>query len=216
LAFALLALLVAACAGGGEPGPREVPKSLNSLQALSDDAFDFALGGDATGLATASRRLGEEWASAREIVIGDGANPADVAAMDGAIAGLLRSVGGKADPVSLARAANAVSLHMDELFGVYQPVVPPAVLTLDFLGREILLDVVARDFPGATGHTDDLAAAWQTLRERVVDAGGAKAAELFDGRVAELRDAVGKKDGEEMGRVATAVLDDVDVLEAVF
>jgi hypothetical protein len=216
VAFALLALLASSCAAGAAPGPREVPKSLNGLEALSGDAFDFALGGDVAGLGTASRRLVEEWASVRETVIGDGATPADVAAMDGAISRLQQAVDGRADPVSLARAANAVGLHMDELFGLYQPVIPPAVLTLDFLGREILIDVTERDYSGATGHTDDLVATWQSLRARVVDAGGAKAAEFFDRQVADLRSALGREDVEATGRIATQVLDDVDVLEAVF
>jgi hypothetical protein len=216
VAFALLTLLAFSCAAGVAPGPREVPKSLNGLEALASDTFGLAFGGDLEGLKSASRRLGKQWASVRAMVAGDGASAADVAAMDGAIAGLQRAVEGRADPVSLARAANAVGLHMDELFGLYQPVIPPAVLTLDFLGREILIDVTERDYSGATGHTDDLVATWNSLRARVVGAGGAKAAEFFDRQVADLRSALGKEDGEATGRIAMQVLDDVDVLEAVF
>jgi hypothetical protein len=215
-ALALLALLTAGCAARTGPGAAEVPKNLNSLESLAEDGFDMALAGDLDGLEAASDRLGALWPSLKDKAIDAGARETDIAGMDRAIAGLRRSLIDMAERPALARAANAVSLHMEELYGLYRPVFPPAVLTLDFLGREILLDAMTHDYPGATGHTDALMATWKGLRERVVGAGGTKAADYFDGRVAELRVAVEKKDGEALGRLATQVLDDVDILEAVF
>jgi hypothetical protein len=216
VASTLLALLAAACAAGTTPGPREVPKNLNSLESLAEDGFDMALAGDVAGVKAASSRLTQLWPSLRETVVDAGAQAADVAGMDGAIADLSRTIDGTADPVALARAANAVSLHMDALFDLYAPAIPSAVLTLDFLGREVLLDGMQNDFSGAAGHSIDLAATWKGLREKVVGAGGAKTADFFDGTVAALRGAVEKKDSAEVGRLAIEVLDDVDILEAVF
>jgi len=216
VALAILAFLAAGCAAEVKTGPQEVPKELNGLEALSCDVFGFALKVDLEGLESASRRLAEQWSSVREIVIDDGASPKDVAGTDGAIARLRKVLDGRAERVPLARAANAVSLHLDELFGLYRPVVPAGMLALDFLGRELLLDGIQADFTSAAGHTDDLAATWGGLRDRVVGAGGASAAELFDGRVAELRGAVAKRDGEATGRIARQVVEEIDILKAVF
>jgi hypothetical protein len=209
-------LAASACAARTAPAPGEVPKGLNGLAALAEDGFDLALAGDEEGLRAASGRLATLWSSLRETVADDGAPAADVAAMDAALAEFERAVGAAADRTALARAANGVSLRAEAMFEIYRPAIPTAVLRLDLLGRELVLDGMQADLPGASGHAADLSTTWRALREQVVGAGGAKTAALFDGSVAALRGAVERRDAGEVGRLAMKVRDDVDVLEAVF
>ena len=110
---------------------------------------------------------------------------ADVQAVDGAIAALIAIVP-TGSPAQLARSANAISAPMDELFALYDPAIPTAVLALDYLGREILLDGMDGDFARASSDLSSVSLAWRGLDAAVRARGGAPEAADFDDAIAAM------------------------------
>ena len=210
-----LALATGACSDGEnpEPGTGEIPAQLLDVEGQAEDAFDKALAGDFVGVAATSKSMDRDWRVIRARLVIDGALPVDLDAMDTSIAALVATV--STDPTTVARAANAVSATMDELFALYHPTVPPAILALDYLGREVVLD--ARVAPAsATAHLDTVQATWDQVKPAVVAAGGGADAARYDASIASLRADVETGDGVALEAHANEGLEIIDAIEGVF
>lgn len=145
-----------------------------------------------------------------------GATDTTLTQVDSAIADLL-SISQSGDAIStVARAANAISAPMPDLFALYSPILPPELLAMDYQGREIVLDGMDLDFAAAQSDVSDLESTWQTVRQQVVDAGGTTEVDDFDASVANLLTMVDTEDAEGLMTEANVNLDLVDVLEGLF
>jgi hypothetical protein len=215
---AVLVALVLIPACSEDPPPYgEVPAALQEIEGTGEDAYDRALLSDTAAVAADADKLDKAWKGFRATAIADGAAEADAKALDQAIAGLVAAAAvTPVDAISLARAANAVSGPMDELFALYDPKVPAPVLALDYLGREVALDGLADDPSAATPDIDAIEAGWGALRPQVIDAGGSKQAADYDQSIAAERSAVASGDAEMLVNTANAQLELVDALEKVF
>ena len=134
----LLALpLLAACGSS-------VPAGLADIEGTAEDAYDKALVSDYAAVSADADTLTSAWKGYRDQAEADGASAADLGAMDDAIDGLSAAVDSQADltDVELARAANAVSAPMDELYSLYDDPVPASILALDYGGREVSIDAM--------------------------------------------------------------------------
>jgi hypothetical protein len=80
------------------------------------------------------------WALFRQHARVDGVPRSSLEDLEEAIDELEGSIAEGDAGTKLARVANAVSKPMERVFGTYQTVVPPRVLTLDYLGNELLID----------------------------------------------------------------------------
>lgn len=138
------------------------------------------------------------------------------AGLDAAIAALLAASAAGDQGVALARAANGVSAPMSAVYAPYGPWAPPALLTLDYLGRELELDGMSSDMTGGQRHVDMLAAAWQGVRPTVVAKGGTTQATSYDSSVTRERSAIAVSDAATLSSVAHSQLDLVDAIELLF
>ena len=201
---------------GAEPGAGEVPAALLAVEGAAEDAYDKALLADYAAVMDAASLLDTKWSAFRGEAKQDGAAQKELDAMDAAIGGLMQAADSPKDEASVARAANAVSAPMDELFALYDPTVPPAVLALDYLGREVVLDGMDTDFAAAGADVDDIESTWAPLEALVVDAGGTTEADDYAASIADLRDDIAAHDDQQLVIDANAGLELVDSIEQVF
>jgi len=92
-------------------------------------------------------------------------------------------------------------------------VVPADVTMLDYYGRELEIWAEAKDTAKLAETASAIKQTWAELRPGVIERGGAAQALRFDSVVARV---TSSRTPAQYGKSATPVLDQVDVLEAVF
>ena len=196
---------------------KKVPSGLSRVESAAEDAYDHALAGDHTRLSRSVATAAAGWKRFRATAKKDGASASTLAKMDSAVASLVAAnAAAKGERPKLARVANAVSESMEALYALYSPTVPPAILTLDYLGREVVLDAQMSDLKAAAGHVSALDAKWGSVRKAVLDAGGKAAAAAYGASLTKLHDALTAGDAATVASVANDGLELVDGLENVF
>lgn len=210
-------LAVAACATllGASTAPP--PRALDRLESGAEDAYDQALAGRTQEVRRTAAQLEKDWKAARPEITRAGGDTKLVAAVDGAVGRLGEALREGASGAALARAANAVSAPMPELFGLYRTATPPGLLRLDYLGREIALDASTRRLDDARVHLGRLEAAWKAVRPKVeARSGGRDAALAYERSLYALKTALRGSEAAAVRSAADATLEAVDGLEKVF
>lgn len=204
--------LLGACAGSSIPG------ALSDLEGTAEDAYDKALVSDYTAVADDASALDAGWAEFRDQAVADGAGDADVTAMDDAIAGLGHAVADQAalTDYEIARAANAVSGPMDELFALYDDAIPADILALDYGGREVSIDAMEAGLGDALDDIGELEAVWSGVKQQVLDAGGDAEAADYETSLASQTDLANAGDAPGLLAESNNGLEIVDALEGVF
>jgi len=192
---------------------RGVPQAALDFEAQAEGAYDAALKGDVAGVRTAASSVRDLWKRLRKLVVRDGLRNAVIREVDASVAHLSSLSAASTDRIQLARAANAVSGPMGEVFDLYRPRVPSALLQLDFLGREIVLDCRESSVHLASVHLRDLKTEWASLRPRALKAGGTSEATRLDATLSAAADALSARKWSELERHAQAELEIVDALE---
>jgi hypothetical protein len=220
---AIAVATVAACGGhGAEPDAallqdakarRGIPQAVLDFESLAEDTYDTALSGNLAAVQKAAGALSDSWKKLRKTVVHDGLKDASVRALDRSVARLSSLSETNTDSVELARAANAVSDTMDDVFALYHPKVPPEILSLDFLGREIVLDCKATDAVAAARDLKTLEKEWAGLRPKVIKAGGSTIATDLDDVLRAARRALSGSDWAALQKQAEAALELVDSME---
>jgi hypothetical protein len=121
---------------------------------------------------------------------------------------------GDSKPTQLARVANGVSALMAKLYAVYHPAIPADVRELDYLGREVQLDVTDGDLDQGKTDVNRVAALWKTLPSKVVNARWQERNGRFDDSVSAEREATTAMDSSAPESAAKTQLDRVDGLNA--
>jgi hypothetical protein len=143
---------------------RSVSPLLTNIEGLAEDAFDNALRGDFKKVKIAASKTVASWQAFRNQAKRDGAKDNMIAAMDVSVDAFQGATQQGADKLKTARAANGVSANMEVFFALYNPRTPPVIMTLDYLGREIVVDGLSGDFSSADIHLNLLAARWAALK----------------------------------------------------
>lgn len=216
--LALLAAAIAHAGCGDDPAPvlSTVPPALMTIEGLAEDTYDQAMAGNADAVAINADDIDLRWQEFRAQATRDGATTAVLSSMDDAVAGLHAVVDANGDTTALARAANSVSAPMPRLFELYEDPVPPAVLQLDYLGREVVLDAREGNYNGATTHVDAIESAFGSVRNALIDDGGDQQATAYDANVTALRTDIAAADATALEADANVGLELVDDMEGVF
>lgn len=214
ISFLLLPLL-GACVGSSKS---TIPQALADLEGTAEDAYDKALVSDYATVSGDATGISDGWSSFRDQAAADGAADADLNAMDDAIAGLNDAVANQSSltDYELARAANAVSSPMDELFALYADPVPPAVLALDYGGREVSIDAMEAGMGDALDDIGELRTVWSGVKQQVLDAGGDAEAADYEASLATQTDLANAGDAAGLLTESNNGLEIVDALEGVF
>jgi hypothetical protein len=204
-----IALTLVGCTGG------TVPSDLSAVEGAAEDGYDQALAGDREAFGTQATLIAHAWDSLRSVVEADGAPEQTLTLMDSSVASLATAATDAEGATVRARAANAVSGCMDDLFTLYNPQVPSELLELDYRGHEIILDALDVTLVGAITDVQVMDDFWGTLRGRVVRK-DRDVAEAFDQSLEDLRSARDSLDVQATQDAAGETLDQIDVLEGLF
>lgn len=84
---------------------------------------------------------------------------------------------------------------------------PPTIMRLDYLGRELLLDGMEKDFAAAAAHLKTTEETWKALKARVAKAGGLASSKAYERELASLKSALRARDAAALISAAKASLD---------
>lgn len=216
LALLLLTTFADSGCGGGQTSPGTVPAPLADIEGTAEDAYDKALVSDFAAVAAGAASIDGAWRSFRAEAGSAGAAAEVVSQMDEAVSGLVSASATPTDAAVLARAANAISAPMDELFALYETAVPPAVLALDYLGREVVLDARQGTLADATRHIDAIEDTYGTVRPGLLAGGGERPAAEYEASIDAMRADVSTEDAAALETDANVGLELVDAMEGVF
>jgi hypothetical protein len=226
----LLAAVGAGCGGSDEEksappqttkrtpshAKRPVPSILTQVESGAEDTVDFARSGKRSKvIATAQRlhQLAEGRAAATLRRAGVLENRI------GALQDRARRVVQLAqtgDALRISIAANQVSGLMPEFYARYSDRVPPDVLKLDYLDREVQLRSEAGEASAVRAAVDELSATWAKLRQKLLDAGGAKVARDYGRHVSAVNRLATSSQGHALQKEASNGLALVDLIENAF
>ncbi len=193
-----------------------VPSDLLDIESGAEDTFESVLKDDASAVDAGLVKIQDGFAAYRGHAVGDGAPQAIVDRLELVISELADARAEAQTGLALARITNKVSAPIPRLFAGYTDPVPPTVLVLDYVGRELMLDAKQRTSSQATADLERAVKTWDTLRPIVVAKGGAPAAAKLDTTLADLRAALDAGDFTALEAAAVTELDDVDTIEGVF
>lgn len=199
-------------------GGSSVPAGLADIDGTAEDANNKALVSDYAAVSADADTLTSAWKDYRDQAEADGASVADLGAMDDAIDRLSAAVDSQTDltELELARAANAVSGPMDELYSLYDDPVPSSILALDYGGRKVSIDGMEEGMGDALEDIGELETVWAGVKLVVFDAGGDAKAADYDSSLATQRDLADQGDAEGLLSESNNSLEIVDALEGVF
>jgi hypothetical protein len=195
-----------------------IPTELARLESMSEDTYDLASSGKFSEVKKNATKIHTAWKSYRGQAARDGASPQLVARMDNAVTALVAAAprARPGETVKLARIADAVSADMDQFYALYRPTTPTAIMKLDYLGREMVLDGTAGDFAAANRHAQEAGSVWSALKPQILRAKGAKEAKAYEQSLAELQSGLGTRDGTTVVKASNAGLEDLDAMEKLF
>lgn len=198
------------------PTPDPVPPAVAGIGHHAENAYDMAKSADWVRAQAATDSLARVVAMLPDSGAGPGAEDGSLRRDVTTATETLRRAVTARDGVAAQRAANRLTELGARLSDPYGPRVPASVTLLDYYGREIELWAAAtgsrseerlRETASAVQRT------WDELRPRVIAGGGASEAARFDSLVVRLSAARARAD---YARLATPILDEVDLLERVF
>jgi hypothetical protein len=111
------------------------------------------------------------------------------------------------------RHANRVTLIAADMALPFHDAVPPGVIRLDYLGRELEIWAEAKDTAKLHTTAADLTRTWESVRPAVESRGATALSKEFSSLVTRVRSA---RSPDEFRKLATRVLEAVDRLESVF
>jgi hypothetical protein len=201
----------AVLAGAPSPVSATRPKAsaIEDLGHYAENAYDQAKVADWTkarasveALKAAAGRLGP--AERKETAL--------AGQLDGALSALDKAVARRDKPAAM-REANLLTRLDAELSRPSKPVVPADVTLLDYYGRELDIWASARDEAKLRSTVVGMGTTWRGLRPQVLARGASAVASRFDSLVKKAESTRGV---DELARLSTPILDEVDNLEHAF
>ena len=186
-----------------------VPASLTQAGEYAEDIYDAAKACNCKSAETLYAKLQSAVKRVKTDVNDQKANKNK---LDKAVAELGSAVKSK-NKQSAMESANTITYIAAEMSRPYAQVVPVEVTELDYYGRELEIWSAAKNMTRLQQAASGMRTAWQTVRPRVISHGGTAQARKFDSLMSQLAKAQTPAD---YGRLATPILDQVDMLEQVF
>jgi len=102
---------------------------------------------------------------------------------------------------------------IDLMYKIDNPIVPKAVIELDYLGRELQFQPMVGDWKKTQGAVDSVKLKWEGLKSQIEEKG---LSDLLDSTIKGLYEAVLNKDSDLLFYQGQLILDEVDLLEGYF
>lgn len=186
-----------------------LPSELAAVAEFSENLYDAAKTSrwpDANAIMDSLDR------AAKSLPVGVTARSADALELPRVLDSLRQAVAARQRPAAL-QLSNRVTYLGAKVSAGYHPQVPSDIALLDYSGRELELWSARRSASMLIRTAAELQRTWNAARPDVVRHGGTAEAEKMDSLVARVASA---KTAADYGRVATPILDHVDVLESLY
>ncbi|HEY8310370.1 MAG TPA: hypothetical protein VIG47_07435 [Gemmatimonadaceae bacterium] len=194
---------------GGAASTGAMPPALDAVGTHGEDLYDAVKAKNWTKSATITDSLD---ASVRALASSGQNAGADQTLLTAELDTLHRTVPAHQGDAAI-KAANRVTYLAARMSAQYHPTIPAEVAMLDFYGRELEIWSADNNSTKLSQTAADIKQTWNTLRPAVEAHGGATAAKRTDDLIAQV---VAAKSTADYKRVATPILDEVDLLEKVF
>jgi hypothetical protein len=191
------------------PASSTLPSELAAVAGFGENLYDAAKANrwvDATAIIDSLDR------AAKSLPIGVTARSADALELPRVLDSLRQAVAARQRAAAL-EVSNRVTYLAAKVSAGYHPQIPSDIALLDYSGRELEIWSARRSASMLIRTAAELRRTWDAARPDVVRHGGTTEAERMDSLVARVASA---KTVADYGRVATPILDHVDVLESLY
>jgi hypothetical protein len=220
----MLATALAACGGSSSDssekpesgaGSTGVPQALQGIEASAEDIVDLVPHARWDRVRADVAKVSRDWQTYRGRAAADGATPAQLAGLDGALARLGTAAGAQRT-AEVMQASNDASGVVVELYALYHSRTPVGIGRLDVIGRQIGLDVDRGDLTAVAADVAEARAAWDGQRADVVRHGGKQVAARTDATITDLERATRTADIPTLRTRVDALLERVDDMERLY
>ena len=189
--------------------PPKLPSELAAVADFGENLYDAAKAGKWDNGRAIMDSLDR---AARSLPVGANAQSADGLELPRVLDSLRQAVSDR-QRVAALQLSNRVTYLAAKMSPGYHPQVPSDIALLDYSGRELEIWSAQRNARMLKRTAADLSRTWDAVRPDVVRHGGTTAAETMDSLVTRVASA---KTAADYARVATPILDHVDVLESLY
>jgi hypothetical protein len=142
------------------------PKPLLAIEEQAEDIGDRVPSGKWPRIAADVAKVKASWAAYHSHIAADNIDAATVQSFETALTNLTTAVRAKNGPKT-SQAANDLSRATVELFGKYKLSDPVQVGRLDVIGRQIALDIAAKNPEGVAQQIEQARMEWAAIRDDV-------------------------------------------------
>lgn len=223
-----LALLAVACGGSSNEGSEEaeeaeegeeasaggVPRAVLTIEGDAEDAIDMVFAGKWDRVTADAESIATSWSEFAASSDGSGLTYAQRQAMDKATSDLSAAAEAE-DELAARQAANDVSKVIVDVFDLFDFKVPSDVGRLDWLERQVIIDVDRDDWSAVAGDVGQTRETFDRVKAGVIAAGGEQEARVFEASVAKQDQLAASRDAAIIDE-ANIALELVDDLESVY
>ena len=191
------------------PASATLPSELAAVAGLGENLYDAAKAAKWVEAAAIMDSLDH---AAKSLPVGVNARSADALELPRVLDSLRQAVTVRQRAAAL-QLSNRVTYLAAKVSAGYHPQIPSDIALLDYSGRELEVWSARRNASMLIRTAAELRRTWDAARPDVVRHGGTAEAEKMDSLVARVASA---KTAADYGRVATPILDHVDVLESLY
>lgn len=188
-----------------------VPRSVTRAETAAEDVIGFLEKGQ-PAKSRAEARLLQQLAHGRAAtdLTKGGVTAAQVTEFQRRADRVAQLSASAAPRLQVSLAANHVSQLMPAFYGRFHDPVPPSVLKLDYLERQVQLSSIAGSKAGVRSNVAVIAATWTTLRPAVVAAGGASVARSYDAHVQTLQKKASPDSVQKQALLGLGIVDNIE------
>jgi hypothetical protein len=191
------------------PASATLPSELVAVAGFGENLYDAAKAGKWVDAAAIMDSLDR---AAKSLPVGVTARSADALELPRVLDSLRQAVTARRRAAAL-ELSNRVTYLAAKVSAGYHPQIPSDIALLEYSGRELEVWSTRRSASMLIRTAAELRRTWDAARPDVVRHGGTSEAERMDSLVARVASA---KTAADYGRVATPILDHVDVLENLY
>lgn len=192
----------------------DAPAQLNTIESNSEDIMDDLAKNDWTAAQNKVNDIKTNYDALKPMLESAQVSNDTINGMGKAVTALETAV--KAKQSFEARVqANQITRHVPDVYDKYSVTIPTDVSRLDYLGREINLNVEKSDWTTASSNYDAASKLWNQFKPSL-NTSYQKDIGTFQSNLDSLKSAIDQKSANETKKQANALLEHVDMLETDF
>lgn len=192
----------------------EPPAQLDTIESDAEDIMDDITNSDWTAAQSKVNEIKTSFSALKTVLVSVQVSNDTINGMNNAITGLETAVGAKKSYDARSQ-ANQISKYVPDVIDYYKVLIPTNVSRLDYLGREINLNIENSDWTSAASNCETAIKLWGSLKYSL-NATYQKDIDTFQSNLDSLKPAIDQKNATETSKQASALLDNVDTLETDF